>query len=124
MKSIRMLMNSDGDHTKSNDGSFHAGCLKKHPLTLGAESCSIPVPYLLVEIRGHSLKCEVCPGTQIHTNRYGTPVEQIWNETTNQIYSVHFEINTDNLQLTETKDNVHTRNSQPTECTASYAYGY
>ena len=46
MKAIRILMNSDGDQTKSNDGSFHAGCLKKHPLTLGAESCSIPVPYL------------------------------------------------------------------------------
>ena len=87
MKSIRILMNSDGDHTKSNDGSFHAGCLKKHPMTLGAESCSIPVPYLF------------------HT---------CWWRF----------VGTDHLQLTETKDNVHTRNSQPTECTASYVYGY
>ncbi len=35
-------MKSYGDHTKSNDGSLHDGCLKKRAMMLGAESCSIP----------------------------------------------------------------------------------
>ena len=79
MKSIRILMNSDGDHTKSNDGSFHAGCLKKHPMTLGAESCSIPVPYLFhtccIPVGGDSWEQPEVRSVPGHTN----PNQQVWN---------------------------------------------